>query len=165
MLGRADEQRPRRTSVARIEASTHIEAPVSAVWAVLLDWEGQAAWMVDARAVEVLSDRREGPGVVLSVATDIAGLVVTDTMETTEWEHERVIGVRHTGWLIQGVGAFELVPTAAGTHFTWWEEVEAPLGPLGEAAATLVVAPLVRRVFRRSLANLKRVSESRAVRP
>jgi carbon monoxide dehydrogenase subunit G len=151
--------------VARIEATTHIEAPVAHVWEVLLDWEGQSAWMVDARSVEVTSEQREGPGVSLVVATDILGMVVMDGMETTEWETERLVGVRHTGWLIRGVGAFELEPTPHGTHFTWWEEVDPPLGPVGEMGATLLVAPVVRRVFRRSLANLKRVCESRAVRP
>jgi uncharacterized membrane protein len=151
--------------VARIEATTHIEAPVAQVWEVLLDWERQPDWMVDARSVEVTSEHREGPGVVLSCATDIAGFVVSDEMETTEWEDERVIGVRHTGWLIRGVGAFELEPTPSGTHFVWWEEVDPPLGAVGEMGATLLVVPIVRRVFRRSLANLKRVCESRAVRP
>lgn len=152
--------------MARIEASTHIEAPVARVWAVLLDWEAQPAWMEDARSVVVTSAHREGPGVVLRCRTDLAfGIVVDDEMETTEWAEHRVIGVRHTGWLVRGVGAFELEPTEAGVHLTWWEEVDAPLGPVGELVATLVVAPLVLRVFRRSLGNLKRVCESRAVRP
>jgi uncharacterized protein YndB with AHSA1/START domain len=152
--------------VARIEASTHIEAPVERVWAVLVDWEAQPSWMVDARSVEVTSEHRSGPGVVLRCRTDIAaGVVVTDEMETTEWVEQRVIGVRHTGWLVRGVGAFELEPTEAGVHFVWWEEVDAPLGPVGEAAATLLVVPQVRRVFRRSLANLKRVCEAVSIRP
>ncbi len=152
--------------MARIEASTHIEATPARVWEVLVDWEAQPAWMVDARSVEVTSDHRDGPGVVLRCRTDIAaGLVITDEMETTEWLDERVIGVRHTGWLLRGVGAFELQPTDAGVHFVWWEEVDAPLGPVGELGATLLVVPYVRRIFRRSLANLKRVCESESVRP
>lgn len=151
--------------MARIEATTHIEAPIERVWQVLIDWERQPDWMVDARSVEVVSQHREGPGVVLRCATDIAGVVVNDEMETTEWEHQRIVGVRHTGWVVRGVGAFELQPTEAGVHFTWWEEIDAPLGPLGEAAATLLAAPILRRVFRRSLARLKRTCESRSVRP
>jgi uncharacterized membrane protein len=152
--------------VARIEASTHIEASVDRVWEVLTDWEAQPVWMQDARSVVVASDHREGPGVVLRCRTDIAaGIVVMDEMETTEWVDRRVIGVRHTGWLIRGAGAFELEPTDDGVHFVWWEEVDPPLGPIGEIGATLLVVPLVERVFRRSLANLKRVCETRSVRP
>jgi uncharacterized protein YndB with AHSA1/START domain len=151
--------------VARIEASTHIEAPVERVWEVLLDWEGQASWMVDARSVAVTSEQREGLGVTIRVPTNILGVVVTDELETTEWDEHRLIGMRHTGWFIRGVGGFELAPTDSGTHMTWWEEVDPPLGAVGELGAQLLVAPLVRRTFRRSLANLKRVCETRSVRP
>lgn len=147
--------------MARIEAATHIEAPVARVWEVLLDWERQPRWMRDARSVEVTSPHRTGPDVVLRCRTDIAaGIVVTDVMVTTEWEDERIVGVRHTGWPIRGVGAFELEPTPHGTHFTWWEEVTAPLWGLGEAVTTLLVVPQVRRVFRASLAGLKRECEA-----
>ncbi|MGI8575330.1 MAG: SRPBCC family protein [Egibacteraceae bacterium] len=151
--------------MARIEAATHIEAPPARVWQVLIDWEGQARWMQDAEQVEVISERREGVGVVIRAKTDLFGLTIDDDMEVTEWEPERVLGVRHLGRIIQGVGAFELVPTSYGVHFTWWEEVDPPLGPVGELGAQLVVVPLIERVFRRSLAGLKRVAESRSVRP
>lgn len=144
---------------------THIEASPERVWQVLVDWEAQPAWMVDARSVEVTSSRREGLGVVLRCRTDLAGLVVTDVMETTEWEDGRVVGVRHTGWLLHGVGAFELEPTDSGVRFTWWEEIDPPLGAVGDMAVTLLAIPFVRRVFRRSLGNLKRLCESDAVRP
>lgn len=163
--------------MARIEVTTHIEADPDRVWEVLVDWEGQPRWMRDAHSVRVLSPHREGVDVVVRCRTDIIGglrgarrrggslLVVDDDMVTTEWEPPRVIGIRHLGRLIRGVGAFELKPTAQGTHFTWWEEIDAPLGPIGEALATVVVVPVVRRVFRASLAGLKRVCESTSVRP
>lgn len=152
--------------MARIEATTHIEADPQRVWEVLVDWESQPAWMRDARSVEVLSAHREGVDVVLRCRTTIAaGIVVTDDMVITEWEEPRVIGIRHLGWLLRGIGAFELQPTKHGTHCTWWEEIGLPLGPLGEAVGTLAVVPAVRRVFRGSLAGLKRVCESSSVRP
>lgn len=152
--------------MARIEAHTHIEAPPERVWEVLLDWEGQSRWMQDAKDVEVLTEHREGLGVTLRVKTDIAaGIVVTDDMTTVEWvEHQR-IGMRHLGRIIQGVGAFELEPTPHGTYFTWWEEVAVPFGDLGHAVAEFVFGYTVERVFRRSVAALKRVCESPAVRP
>lgn len=149
--------------MARIEEHVSIHAPAERVWDVLTDWEGQARWMRDARSVRVLSERREGRGVVLRCATDLFGLVVDDDMEITEWEHQRLIGVRHLGMLIRGVGAFELEPLPGGaTRFTWWEEVEAPFGAVGDALAALLVAPYVSRVFRGSLAALKDVCEREA---
>jgi uncharacterized membrane protein len=147
--------------VARVEASTHIESTTERVWEVLTDWEAQPVWMVDARSVEVMTAHREGPGVLLRCRTNIAGgVVVTDDMETTEWEEHRVVGVRHLGQIIRGAGAFELEPTDAGVHLIWWEEFDPPLGALGDAAATVAIVPYVRRIFRASLANLKRVCET-----
>ncbi|MDP9405222.1 MAG: SRPBCC family protein [Actinomycetota bacterium] len=146
--------------MARIELSVHIEAAPDAVWRVLVDWEAQPRWMVDARSVTVLSPQREGAGVVLRCRTDIVGgLVVTDDMVTTDWVEGATVGVRHLGWLIGGVGAFELEPTAHGTRLTWWEELDPPFGVVGDTVAGVLAVPHVQRVFRRSLANLKRICE------
>lgn len=147
--------------MARVEVTTHVEAEPARVWAVLTDWESQAEWMRDAVEVTILSPHREGVDVVVRCRTRIAaGLVVNDDLITTEWDAPRVLGVRHTGWLIRGVAAFELQPTAHGTHVTWWEEIDPPLGFVGEAAVGLIAVPLVTRVFRSSLAGLKHLCES-----
>lgn len=152
--------------MARIEASTHIEAPPERVWEVLVDWETQPRWMVDARSVEVTSANRAGPDVTLRCRTNIlAGVVVTDPMVVTEWDEPRVLGVRHTGTVVRGVGAFELEPTPHGTALIWWEEAGVPFSAVGEFVADLVVVPWVERIFRRSLAGLKRIAESDSVRP
>lgn len=149
----------------RVSVDTHIEAPAERVWQVLVDWDLQPRWMVDARTVEVIGDRREGVGTQLRCPTELVfGLVVTDHLEVVEWEPPRLLGVRHTGPVIHGVAAFELEPTPHGTHLRWWEEIDPPLGPVG-ALGGMLVEPLVRRLFRRSLAGLKRVVEHRSVRP
>lgn len=149
--------------MARIEVSTHVEADPARVWALLTDWEAQVDWMRDAVDVSVRGDRREGVGVVLRCRTRIAaGLTVDDDLVTTAWDEPRRLEVRHTGWLIRGLAAFELEPTAHGTRVTWWEEIDPPLGPLGEALARLLAVPLVTRVFRSSLAAFKRRCESPA---
>jgi uncharacterized protein YndB with AHSA1/START domain len=145
--------------MARIEVSTHIEAPPQRVWDVLVDWERQAEWMDDASRVEVLGGDREGIGVTLRCRTDILGVSVNDDLVVTEWRPGEVLGVRHLGWVIRGVAAFELTATSYGTHVAWWEEADVPLGAIGEALAPPVVTPWVRRVFRRNLANLKRICE------
>lgn len=152
--------------VARIEATVHVEAPPQRVWDVLVDWENQPRWMVDARRVVVTSHHRAGVDTTISCATDIAlGVVVDDPMLVTEWDEPRVLGVRHLGRLIRGAGAFELAETPYGTALSWWEEAEMPLGPVGEFVGELVVVPYVERLFRTSLSDLKRIAESQSVRP
>ena len=146
--------------MARIEVFTHIEAPPPIVWDVLVEWERQAQWMDDVTRVDVLSREREGIGVLLRCRTNILGVGLNDDLVVTEWSPQTVLGVRHLGWAIRGVAAFELASTAHGTHVTWWEEAEVPLGSVGEAIAPPVVLPWVQRMFRRNLANLKRLCEA-----
>jgi hypothetical protein len=150
-----------RRAVARIEARTYINAPVARVWEVLTDWEGQPRWMIDAQSVTVLSARREGVDVLLRCRTGLGpAIAITDDMITTRWREHSTIGVRHLGRLIRGYGAFDLKPIPAGTQFVWWEEIDPPLGPLGEAVTGAVVVPLVNRLFRASLARLKTLCET-----
>jgi carbon monoxide dehydrogenase subunit G len=166
--------------MASVVERVHIHRPVADVWALLTDWESQPAWMQDARSVAVTSPQRTGVGVTLHVPTDIAlGLVVTDTMEVTGWQEPAADGpargvgrieVRHTGKVIRGHGAFEVQPTRRpdgeeGTLFTWWEQVDAPLGRFGELVAQRIAMPYVGMVFRRSLRALKAVAESRPAVP
>lgn len=145
----------------------HIHRPVDRVWDLLIDWESQPDWMQDARSVTVTSPHRTGLGVTVSVPTNIAlGIVVLDEMEVTEWVERQRIAVRHTGRVIKGSGAFEVAPTrlpggAQGTIFTWWEDIDAPLGTLGDLVARYAAVPVVSFVFRRSLRALKRVAEER----
>lgn len=146
--------------MARVEAVTHVEARPERVWEVLVDWEAQPSWMADAESVEVVSERRRGEGTRLRCRTDIAfGVRADDDMTVTAWRPPSLLAVSHEGRLISGVGAFELTPTAHGTRLLWWEEFSAPLGAAGDAVAAALVAPWVRRVFRRSLAQLKGVVE------
>lgn len=156
--------------MARVEERVHIHRPLDHVWSLLTLWEAQPEWMLDARSVTVTSPQRTGVGVTVEVPTDIAlGLVVVDEMVVTEWVERTRIGVRHTGRVIKGTGAFEVQPTRRpggqeGTLFTWTEDVEVPLGGLGEFVAHYLVVPYVAHVFRRSLRRLKQVAESAPVR-
>jgi uncharacterized protein YndB with AHSA1/START domain len=147
--------------VARIEATTAIEAPVERVWDLVTDWDAQRRWMSDVRSLEVLTRHRTGRGVVVRVRTDIGlGLVLTDEVTTTEWKEPELLGVRHRGPGYSAVGAFEFTPTETGTRLIWWDELKVPLGIVGDTATGLLFAPFARRAFRSSLANLKRMCEA-----
>ena len=65
-------------------------------WAVLVDWERQADWMLDADRVDVVSPQREGVGVRLAVKTRLFGVpAFTEPMEVTVWDPPRRLEIRH----------------------------------------------------------------------
>jgi len=145
----------------RLDLHQDTTAPIGVVWDVLTRWEDQPTWMLDAKEVHVTSAHREGLGVELRCPTNLLGLTVQDTMVVTGWEAPRYLEVTHTGRIITGVGAFELSTLPdGGTRIGWWEEVDPPLGVVGELGAQVVALPIIRRIFRRSLRNLAARAES-----
>lgn len=143
----------------RIQVDIVVAAPRELVWEILTDWERQADWMPDVLEVEILTPTRTGEGVTIRVPTRILGMVVDDVMRVTGWQPGRRLEVAHLGRVIRGRGAFELTDAPRGTTVSWWEEIDPPLGWLGESVARLLVRPLVRRVFRQSLRGLREACE------
>jgi hypothetical protein len=146
----------------RLEISRHADAPPAAVWRLLTQWERQPEWMVDAKAVHVLTPDREGVGVTIRCPTNLLGITVQDVMRVTGWREQEYLEVTHLGRVITGHGAFELAPAGDGTAITWWEEVDPPLGRLGAWGAETLVLPILRRVFGRSLSRLASLAEAEA---
>jgi uncharacterized membrane protein len=146
--------------VAFFRVLTHIDASPHRTWDVLRDWEGSAAWMVDATSVEVLGEQRSGVGTRIRAVTRIAGFPLVDEMEVVGWEEGRLIEVMHRGRPIRGLAWFELRPSPhGGTWFEWAEELDPPLGPVGELGGVLL-RPAIEWVLRRSLARFRRLAEA-----
>jgi hypothetical protein len=151
---------PEEVRVVRLELVQPVAAPRDVVWSVLTAWERQPDWMLDAKAVHVLTPERTGEGVTLRCPTNLLGITVQDVMRVTGWEEPSYLEVTHLGRIITGTGAFELAEDGPeATIVTWWEEVDPPLGAVGEWGATTLVLPILRRVFARSLGNLARLAE------
>ena len=136
----------------RVERSIHLPVPPDDAWAVLVAWERQGAWMLDADPVAVVSDRREGVGVRLAVRTRILGVFVfTEPIEVTVWEPPSRLEVRH-GSIVHGTGTWVLRPAEGGTRFTWIEDVDLGVpvvGALLAAAYGPVLGALMARSARR----------------
>nr|WP_211661292.1 SRPBCC family protein [Modestobacter muralis] len=125
-----------------------VEAPPEQVWAALVDWDRQGEWMLltDVRAG---AQGGQGVGGELAAVTGVKlpvlsrRLGVLDTMLITSWDAPRRVDVRHTGRVVRGTGAFEVLPrTGGGSTFVWTEGLDLPLGALGRAGW-----PLVKPVF------------------
>lgn len=151
--------RPRSLAgVARIRVSVEIGAPPSAVWAAIEDIGTHVEWMTEAEAIRFTTEQRSGVGTVFDCDTRVGPLAVTDQMVVTEWEPDRVMGIRHVG-VVTGSGRFLLEPRPGGrTSFTWDEELAFPLR-LGGVVGGAVGAQVLRLVWRRNLAALKRRAE------
>ncbi len=145
--------------MATLNLWTHIEAPPERVWDVISDLPGQKRWMVDLRKIEFANNQREGEGTIVDVTSELFGLpLVKDRMRISRWQPPSRFDIEHVG-AFTGIGEFILKPVAGGTLFTWREVFKPPLGVLGELGFALVIGPHLRSVFRRSMANVKRLSE------
>jgi hypothetical protein len=145
--------------MARLELRTFIRATPERVWQVISDLSGQEHWMVDVRDLRITSETKSGAGTLIEVTSELFGLpVIHDILEIVTWDPPRALSVVHRGQFT-GSAAFHLEPLAGGTLFTWYEEFQPPLGPLGELGFTLVVGPHLRRVFGRSMDNVRRLAE------
>jgi carbon monoxide dehydrogenase subunit G len=120
-----------------VERAIVLPVPPAEAWAVLMDWERQADWMLDADSVTVVSEGREGIGVRLAVRTRILGVpAFTEPMEVIGWDAPTRLVIRH-GSLVAGTGTWTLEPVEGGTRFTWREEIRLAVPVVGGLAATL----------------------------
>ena len=128
--------------------------PPSVVWRLITDWENQGDWMLEASDFTVLSEQREGVGVVAEATVTIGGISTRDRVTVVGWEPERLLVIEHQGW-VSGMGELLLAPTSDDTTFLFWREtLHPPLGPLGAIGIT-AFKPLMRRVFARDLRVLE----------
>jgi carbon monoxide dehydrogenase subunit G len=138
-----------------VEREIVLPVPPAEAWSVLIEWERQADWMLDADRVEVRSTAREGAGVRLVVRTRVLGMLAFDEpMEVTVWDPPRRLEIRH-GSVVAGVGVWRLEAIDDGTRFVWSEDVRLQLPLVGEVAARLY-GPVLRWLIGRSQAALRR---------
>lgn len=150
----------------RLEVTYRATAQVSAVWADLIDWEGQARW-IPFTTVRVTGPIRSGLGVRVAALSGfwlgrlpiglldrfvVTGWTAPD--ETSGWAELEVL---HLGPYFTGPGVFRLEPSAGGTTIHCVELFDLPLGPVFEPIARLAL-PVMRTAFRRSLARLAQVA-------
>jgi carbon monoxide dehydrogenase subunit G len=127
--------------------------PVQA-WSVLVDWERQADWMLDADRVDVISEQREGVGVRLAVKTRLFGIpAFTEPMEVTVWEPPRRLQIAH-GSVVEGGGVWELDEVNGGTRFRWSEDIALRVPLVGELAAR-AYRPVMRMLMARAQRSLR----------
>jgi hypothetical protein len=145
--------------------SVRVQAPATSVWTALTDWPAQSAW-ITATTVRTVDGDGRGVGGRIEAFTGFGRLGFLDTMEVAEWRPPTWCAVRHTGSVVRGTGAFEIVQAAdeaAGSTLTWFEDLEIPGGALG-AAGFALARPLFETGVRRCLERFARLVEQDAAR-
>ncbi len=146
--------------MAHIRVSTVIDAQPHQVWEVVRDIAQHVVWMADAEEIRFTGPQESGVGTTFECDTKVGPFRLTDKMEITEWEDEKVMGVSHTG-LVTGTGRFTLLPAGPGrTEFRWEETLEFPFwmgGPLRDPVGSRILEA----IWRRNLARLKALVEAR----
>ncbi len=117
--------------------SVVVDAPPEEVFAALVDWSTQGAWMLGTQVWA--EGPADGVGGRITAFTGVGGLGFLDTMEIVDWQPPRLVRVQHTGRVVRGPGVFEVLSLPEGrSRFVWREELDLPLGAVGRIGFALV---------------------------
>jgi hypothetical protein len=148
--------------MATLERTVEIRAPVETVFGfVVAEWEsGMSFWQGGVYKWTPLSEAPMGDGFRVSYVARMLGVGFHIEMEVQDF-------VRHEGWLAvsrkgpSAEGRWRFVSYDGRTSFTYGLSYDLPLPLLGPLMDKLLMRRLWSRAIDRSLANLKRVIESR----
>jgi hypothetical protein len=151
----------------RLEVSADINAPISAVWDVLVDWTGQSRW-IPLTTVRVTTDRQAGLGVRAEALSGVRlGQVpfgLLDRFIVTGWSAPAggtaELEILHLGPYFTGEGVFRLNGHDGKTTVSCTEVFSLPGGRLVEWLARLAL-PALRAGFASSLRTLAGIAEAR----
>jgi hypothetical protein len=151
----------------RLEVSAEIDAPVSVVWEVLIDWTGQSRW-IPFTTVRVTTDRDAGLGVRAEALSGVwlgrIPLGLLDRFIVTGWSppiaDTAEVEILHLGPYFTGEGAFRLAGHDGKTTVSCMEVFTTPGGRLTEWLVRLAL-PALRAGFARSLRALGAIAEAR----
>lgn len=144
-----------------VELERDLPGESGLVWELLVDWENQHLWMLEASDFRVLGERREGVGVEAEATIRIAGIRTRDRVRVSAWEPGRHLAIDHVGW-VSGRGDLWLSPSGdRTTHLRWREELRGPWGLAGRIGLRLF-RPLLVGTFRRDLDALTELVRARS---
>jgi hypothetical protein len=150
----------------RLEVSAEVDAPVAAVWEVLIDWTGQSRW-IPLTTVRVITARDVGLGVRAEALSGVwlgrVPLGLLDRFIVTGWfppvGNTAELEVLHLGPYFTGEGAFRLIGRDGRTTVRCVEVFTLPGGRVVEWPARLAL-PALRAGFARSLHALGEIVEA-----
>jgi hypothetical protein len=123
----------------RVDASIDLQTDPQTAFAAAADLPSQERWVIATKLYPIEGDTSiPQVGSRLAAFTGLAGIGFLDTMVVTVYDPPWRWVMQHEGAFVQGVGIFEIVPTAGGCRFTWAEELDLPFGVIGRLGWPLV---------------------------
>jgi hypothetical protein len=150
----------------RLEVSAEIDAPIAAVWDVLIDWTGQSRW-IPLTTVRVIGDRNVGVGVQAEALSGVwlgrIPLGLLDRFIVTGWSppvaDAAEVEILHLGPYFTGEGLFRLAGDQGKTIVSCIEVFSMPGGRAVEWLVRLAL-PALRVGLASSLRALGAIAEA-----
>jgi hypothetical protein len=150
----------------RLEVSAEIDAPIAAVWDVLIDWTGQSRW-IPLTTVRVIGDRNVGVGVQAEALSGVwlgrIPLGLLDRFIVTGWSppvaDAAEVEILHLGPYFTGEGLFRLTADQGKTIVSCIEVFSMPGGRPLEWLVRLAL-PALRVGLASSLRALGAIAEA-----
>jgi hypothetical protein len=109
--------------------------------------------MDDAVAIDFVSPMTEGVGTEFDCLTRVGPIRLTDHMTVTEWVEGKCLVIRHHG-VVTGTGRLSVKRRGLDASTVKWDERLKFPWWLGGPVGGLVGRPILKRVWKRNLANL-----------
>ncbi|MFI5956488.1 SRPBCC family protein [Cryptosporangium sp. NPDC051539] len=130
-----------RPGPGRVSVRVTVPSDLETAFAAATDWPAQGRWIPFTHVRVVEGDGRS-PGSVVHAFTGIGKVGFLDVFTVVGWEPPHRVDVVHTGRVVRGPGAFQLVERGPErTDMIWSEDLHLPFGAVGEFAWA-VVGPL-----------------------
>jgi uncharacterized protein YndB with AHSA1/START domain len=145
-----------------VEAEIHIAAPIDEVYALAMDPSRTLEWVTIARNVKDVRGEPTDEGFHMKQQLCLRGMPFWVTWDLVEAEAPTY--ARYEGKGPMRSKAFienHLAEQDGGTLYRYRNEFKAPFGPLGSTAQRVVAGGVPEREAHASLANLKRLAESK----
>lgn len=147
--------------MSEVRAEIQIDAPRSAVWAVILDPARLGDWVTIHRHLGAHDTGAPRVGFKMTQTLSLRGAPFR-----VRWELVRCEAPQLAEWHGKGPAGshaeteYQLSERDGGTHFDYRNEFSAPLGLLGRVAQRAVAGDIPRVQAKRSLEQLKKLCES-----
>lgn len=143
-----------------LQLTVDVPADPQTVFDAMTDWDAQDQWMLGT-TVEGRKNGGRGVGGTFAAFTGVGRIGFWDPMTITRWEEPWVVEVDHNGSIVRGIGVFRVERQGAGSRFVWREEIDLPLGQLGQLG-WYVVKPLLAAGVAVSLRRFARFAAARS---